>query len=54
MTGNFSVVKTLATLAINSFLQNLLNLQVANLVLHCSISTSIELCTMKNEKTAKI
>ena len=35
--GNFSDVETLANLAINSFS---LKLQVANLVLHCSTSTS--------------
>ena len=38
-------------LAINSFS---LKLQVANLVLHCSPSTSIKVCTMENAKLAKI
>ena len=49
--GNFSDVEILANLAINSFS---LKLQVANLVLHCSPSTSIKVCTMENEKLAKI
>ena len=49
--GNFSDVETLANLAINSFS---LKLQVANLVLHCSPSTSTKVCTMENAKLAKI
>ena len=49
--GNFSDVETLANLAINSFS---LKLQVANLVLHCSPSTSIKVCTMESAKLAKI
>ena len=51
MPGDFSDVETLANLAINSFS---LTLQVANLALHCSTSTSIKVCTMKNAKLAKI
>ena len=49
--GNFSDVETLTNLAINSFS---LKLQVANLVLHCSPSTSIKVCTMENAKLAQI
>ena len=48
--GSFSDVRTLANLAINSFS---LKLQVTNIVLHCSTSTSIKVCTMKNEKSLK-
>ena len=48
--GNFSDVKTLANLVINSFS---LKSQVAYQVLHCSTSTSIKVCTMKNEKSLK-
>ena len=47
----FSDVETQANLAINSLS---LKLQVANLVLHCSPSTSIKVCTMENAKLAKI
>ena len=48
--GNFSDVKTLANLAINSLS---LKLQVDNLVLHCSTSASSKICTMKNAKSLK-
>ena len=49
--GDFSDVETLANLAINSFS---LKLQVANLVLRCSPSTSIKICAMENAKLTKI